>query len=62
MSNNAKVVAAGGVVVGIALIWLIGFWPALLVMVGVPVAAYLMLDSSQRRRLRSRISRKEIGR
>ncbi|MFJ6701058.1 hypothetical protein ACIQM4_34085 [Streptomyces sp. NPDC091272] len=60
MSKSAKV-ATGGVVVGIALIWFIGFWPALLVMVGVPVAAYLMLDNTQRRRLQ-RITRKEIGR
>ncbi|WP_433549210.1 hypothetical protein ACQPZG_32210 [Streptomyces sp. CA-294286] len=59
MSRSSKV-AAGGVVVGIALIWIIGFWPALLVMVGVPVAAYLMLDKTQRRRLQ-RITRKEIG-
>jgi hypothetical protein len=60
MSKSSKV-AAGGVVVGIALIWFIGFWPALLVMVGVPVAAYLMLDNTQRRRLQ-RITRKELGR
>ncbi|MDJ0463911.1 hypothetical protein [Streptomyces sp. H27-C3] len=60
MSKSAKV-AAGGVVVGIALMMLVGFWPGLLILVGVPVAAYLMLDDSQRRRLR-RISRKEIGR
>ncbi|WP_434599573.1 hypothetical protein [Streptomyces sp. A5-4] len=60
MSKSAKV-AAGGVVVGIALMMMVGFWPGLLIMVGVPVAAYLMLDDSQRRRLR-RISRKEIGR
>lgn len=60
MSKSAKV-ATGGVVVGIALIWIIGFWPALLVMVGVPVAAYLMLDNTQRRRLQ-RITRKELGR
>ncbi|MEN8651959.1 hypothetical protein ABCR94_15415 [Streptomyces sp. 21So2-11] len=60
MSKSAKV-AAGGVVVGIALMMMVGFWPGLLIMIGVPVVAYLMLDDSQRRRLR-RISRKEIGR
>ncbi|MET9518283.1 hypothetical protein [Streptomyces sp. NPDC002994] len=60
MSKSAKV-ATGGVVVGIALMWLVGFWPGLLIMIGVPVAAYLMLDTSQRRRLRS-VSRKQIGR
>ncbi|MGW2598363.1 hypothetical protein [Streptomyces sp. SCA2-17] len=60
MSNRAKV-AAGGVAVGVILLWLLPFWAALLVMVGVPVGAYLLLDSSQRKRLR-RVSRKEIGR
>jgi Flp pilus assembly protein TadB len=60
MSKTA-VIAAGGVVVGLILIPIIGFLPALLVLIGVPVVAYLMLDSGQRRRLR-RITRKEIGR
>ncbi|MEU8567279.1 hypothetical protein AB0C51_02770 [Streptomyces pathocidini] len=60
MSNRAKV-AVGGVAVGIALLWLLPFWAALLVMVGVPAGAYLLLDESQRRRLR-RVSRKELGR
>lgn len=60
MSKSAKV-AAGGVVVGVALMMLVGFWPGLLIMIGVPVAAYLMLDSTQRRRLRG-VSRKQIGR
>ncbi|MCQ8769670.1 hypothetical protein V7793_14975 [Streptomyces sp. KLMMK] len=60
MSNRAKV-AVGGVAVGVILLWLLPFWAALLVMVGVPVGAYLLLDSSQRKRLR-RVSRKELGR
>jgi hypothetical protein len=60
MSTNAKI-AIGGVAVGLLLMPLIGFWFSLLVVLGVPVAAYLMLDPSQRSRLR-RISRKEIGR
>ena len=60
MSKNAKI-AAGGVAVGLLLwIWL-PFWAVVLIVVGVPVAAYLTLDPSQRRRLR-RITRKEIGR
>ncbi|MFD3658379.1 hypothetical protein [Streptomyces sp. NPDC058620] len=60
MSNGAKI-ALGGVVAA-AILWpLIGFWWALLVLIGVPVAGYLMLDPSQRRRLR-RVSRKQIGR
>ncbi|MFE3881415.1 hypothetical protein ACFXPQ_00540 [Streptomyces lydicus] len=60
MSTQAKV-AVGGVAVGVILLWLLPFWAALLVMVGVPAVAYLALDSSQRRRLR-RVSRKQIGR
>ncbi|MET8679511.1 hypothetical protein ABZW18_18530 [Streptomyces sp. NPDC004647] len=62
MSRNAKV-ALGGVVVAILLMWLlpIPFWATLLIIVGVPVGAYLLLDPSQRRRLR-RVNRKELGR
>lgn len=60
MSTSAKI-AIGGVAIGLLLMPLIGFWFSLLVVLGVPAAAYLMLDPSQRRRLR-RISRKEIGR
>ncbi|WP_030354277.1 hypothetical protein [Streptomyces scopuliridis] len=60
MSTRTKI-AIGGVAVGLLLIPLIGFWLSLLVVLGVPAAAYLMLDPSQRRRLR-RISRKELGR
>ncbi|MFS0696527.1 hypothetical protein [Streptomyces nitrosporeus] len=60
MSNGAKV-AIGGVVVAVVLIPFIGFWWSLLILLGVPAAGYLMLDPSQRRRLR-RIGRKEIGR
>ncbi|MFD4995256.1 hypothetical protein [Streptomyces buecherae] len=60
MSNRAKV-AVGGVVTGVVLLWLLPNWLALLVMIGVPVGAYLLLDSSQRTRLR-RASRKQLGR
>ncbi|MFD7287175.1 hypothetical protein [Streptomyces sp. NPDC059863] len=60
MSTRTKI-TIGGVAVGLLLIPLIGFWFSLLVVLGVPAAAYLMLDPSQRRRLR-RISRKELGR
>lgn len=61
MSNRAKL-AVGGVGIGIVLMILgVPFWLALLVVIGVPVAAYLTLDPSQRRRLK-RISRREIGR
>ncbi|WP_156723832.1 hypothetical protein [Streptomyces apocyni] len=59
MSNTAKI-AVGGVAVGLILwIWL-PFWAVLLIVLGVPAAAYMTLDPSQRRRLR-RVSRKEIG-
>ncbi|MDJ0343005.1 hypothetical protein QMK19_17525 [Streptomyces sp. H10-C2] len=61
MSNRAKL-AVGGVGIGIVLMILgVPFWLALLIIVGVPVGAYLTLDPSQRRRLK-RISRREIGR
>ena len=62
MPKNAKI-AAGAVAVGIILLILLPFpfWANLLIVLGIPTAAYLMLDPSQRRRLR-RVSRKELGR
>ncbi|MGJ5749791.1 hypothetical protein FB563_5962 [Streptomyces puniciscabiei] len=60
MSNYAKI-AVGGVAVGLILLIWLPWWVAFLIVVGVPVAAYLALDPSQRRRLR-RVSRKELGR
>ncbi|MFD9410185.1 MULTISPECIES: hypothetical protein [unclassified Streptomyces] len=60
MSTSGKV-AVAGVVAAIVLFWTVGFWAGLLVLIGVPTAAYFLLDSSQRRRLRG-ISRKQIGR
>ncbi|MBZ4323795.1 MULTISPECIES: hypothetical protein [Streptomyces] len=60
MSGRAKV-AVGGVAVGALLLLVLPFWLAVLVMVGVPVGAYLLLDPAQRKRLR-RVSRKELGR
>ncbi|MEU5162795.1 hypothetical protein AB0G74_24740 [Streptomyces sp. NPDC020875] len=60
MSTRTKIVV-GGVAVGLLLIPFIGFWWALLVVLGVPAAAYLALDPGQRRRLR-RVSRKELNR
>ncbi|MFE7318380.1 hypothetical protein ACFU7T_35575 [Streptomyces sp. NPDC057555] len=59
MSTQAKV-AIGGVAVGVVLLWLLPFWAAVLVMVGIPAVAYLTLDPSQRRRLR-RAGRKQLG-
>ncbi|MER6104652.1 hypothetical protein ABT115_20605 [Streptomyces sp. NPDC001832] len=60
MSNSAKI-AIGGVVAAVILMPITGFWLSLLVLIGVPAVAHLLLDPSQRRRLR-RITRKEIGR
>jgi hypothetical protein len=60
MSKRAKY-AVGGVAVGIVLLWVLPVWVALLIIVGVPVGAYLTLDKSQRTRLRG-LSRKGIGR
>ncbi|MEU6065287.1 hypothetical protein ABZ864_12645 [Streptomyces sp. NPDC047082] len=59
MSNNAKI-AAGGVAVGLILLIWLPWWVSFLIVLGVPAAAYLSLDPSQRRRLR-RVTRKEIG-
>jgi cell division protein FtsW (lipid II flippase) len=60
MSHGTKV-AIGGVVVGLILLAFIPWWLFFLIVIGVPVAGYLALDSSQRRRLR-RVSRRQIGR
>ncbi|MER7821102.1 hypothetical protein ABTX85_00795 [Streptomyces sp. NPDC096097] len=60
MSTSGKI-AVAGVVAAIALFWTVGFWAGLLVLIGVPLAAYLLLDPSQRGRLRG-VSRKQIGR
>ncbi|MFD7625990.1 hypothetical protein ACFV7Q_08075 [Streptomyces sp. NPDC059851] len=60
MSKRAGV-AVAGVVAAIVVFGLVGFWAGLLVLIGVPAAAYLLLDPSQRRRLRG-ISRKQLGR
>jgi Flp pilus assembly protein TadB len=59
MEKRTKV-AVGGVAAGIVLLWLLPWW-AVLIIIGVPVGAYLLLDPSQRRRLR-RAGRKELGR
>ncbi|MFE2923689.1 hypothetical protein [Streptomyces goshikiensis] len=60
MSTRGKV-AVAGVVAAIVLFWAVGFWAGLLVLIGVPTTAYLLLDSSQRRRVRG-MSKKQIGR
>ncbi len=60
MSPAAKIVLAV-LALGVVLA-LVGvpFWAVVLVVVGLPVAGYLMLDQTQRSRLR-RVSRKQIG-
>ncbi|MFE2248965.1 hypothetical protein [Streptomyces lavendulae] len=60
MSKGAKI-AVGAVVAAVVLYSLLGFWAGLAVLIGVPVVAYLLLDSSQKRRLRG-MSRKQLGR
>ncbi|MEV6583491.1 hypothetical protein AB0M92_35715 [Streptomyces sp. NPDC051582] len=60
MSKRGKV-AVAAVAAAIVLFWTVGFWAGLLVLIGVPAAAYLLLDPSQRRRLRG-VSRKQLGR
>ncbi|MCL2552273.1 MAG: hypothetical protein FWE15_32165 [Actinomycetia bacterium] len=60
MSNRAKI-AIGGVAIGLFLLIWLPFWAVVLIILGVPTAAYLTLDRSQRRRLR-RVSRRQIGR
>ncbi|ANW16751.1 hypothetical protein [Streptomyces clavuligerus] len=59
MTARTKIILAG-VAVGLLLMPWIG-WFSLLVVLGIPAVAYLMLDPGQRRRLR-RVSRKELGR
>lgn len=56
---NSKVIIGGAAAALIAL-WLLPFWVFVLIVVGIPVAGYLMLDPSQRRRLRAR-GRKQLG-
>ncbi|MFI6521685.1 hypothetical protein ACIBF1_39460 [Spirillospora sp. NPDC050679] len=62
MTPQTKI-AIGGVVVGLVLGAIFGWWIAALVVLGaiaVPVAGYLMLDPSQRKRVRAQ-GRKRLG-
>ncbi len=55
--------AIGGIIVGFFLL-LVSPWLALAVIVAaiaIPTAAYLMLDESQRRRLRENRRRRQLG-
>ena len=64
MSGQTKI-AIGGIIIGLILLF-INPWIGLVVIaaaIAVPVGAYLMLDPSQRRRLRDiQQRRKQIGR
>lgn len=58
-------IAIGGVIVGlILLIWLPWYVSALIIIaaIAIPTTAYLMLDPSQRRRLREARRRGQLGR
>ena len=63
MSGRMKF-AIAGIVVGLIL-WFVSPWLALAVIaaaIAIPVGAYLMLDPSQRRRLKEVRRRKQLGR
>jgi hypothetical protein len=62
MSSRGRVIA-GGAVLALLVLWLVPGWLITLVLLGViavPVAGYLMLDPSQRKRLRAQ-GRKRLG-
>jgi len=64
MSRHA-VFAIGGVIVGLILLaWLPWYVSALIIIaaIAIPTTAYLMLDPSQRRRLREARRRGQLGR
>jgi hypothetical protein len=63
MRTGTKVAIAGGVIALILFILPIPFWVPLVLLalaIGIPVAAWVMLDPSQRRRIRSN-RRRSIG-
>jgi hypothetical protein len=62
MSTKTKVVI-GGVVVGFLTLFIFPWWLSALIILGVlgaPLAGYLMLDPSQRKRVRAQ-GRKRLG-
>ncbi|MGE5133751.1 MAG: hypothetical protein ACM32E_12675 [Gemmatimonadota bacterium] len=64
MSGRMKFAIAGAVV-GFILLFVLPWWvgAALIVLaLGIPAAGYLMLDPSQRRRLRNIQQRRQLGR
>jgi hypothetical protein len=63
VSGRTKI-AIGGIIIGLILLF-INPWIALVVIaaaIAVPVGAYLLLDPSQRRRLKDIQRRRQIGR
>ncbi len=60
MHPAAKAAIAAVAVAVVLAILGVPLWVTLLVLVGVPVVGYLMLDPAQRRRLRG-VSRRRIG-
>jgi hypothetical protein len=63
MSNRAKY-SVGGIVVGLILLLVLPWWIGVLVIaaaIAIPAAGYLMLDPSQRRRVRN-LNRRGLGR
>ncbi|HEV2377155.1 MAG TPA: hypothetical protein VGS19_33945 [Streptosporangiaceae bacterium] len=64
MSRNSKI-AIAGVIIGLILLVWVPWWVVALIIVAaiaVPVTSYLMLDPSQRRRLRNIQQRRQVGR
>jgi hypothetical protein len=64
VSGRMKI-AIAGIVLGLILTFAVSTWLGLAVIllaIAVPVGAYLMLDPSQRRRLRGINRRRQIGR
>jgi uncharacterized membrane protein len=62
---NRKWWIVGGVGAGILALLVFDWWVVLLILlavIGLPVAGYLMLDPSQRRRLRRIRERRQLGR
>jgi len=62
MSSRMKW-AIGGVVVGVIAWWILPWWIGFLIIlgaIGIPLAGYLMLDPSQRKRLNNQ-ARKRLG-
>ncbi len=63
MSGRMKYVIAAAIIVGVILLF-VNPWLGLIVIaaaIAIPVGAYLMLDPSQRRRVREIRRRKQLG-